>query len=375
MGRQTSIHQLSHCTADSRFAAESLASRLKNMFSWTEGVQVGEDIQAVHQMRVWSRRSREAHSLFSSIFQEKEYAALGRELTVVTRALGAARDLDVMILRIQTETKTLPTREQSGLLLFIARLTQQRIQKQRVLENVIKRLEKHQVQSRFEKFTACFTESITSEEGSEKAVNPTSSDHAILTSNNDNSLTPIKFLIFRTIASYLKKLNAADQVFQRPEEVKTLHQIRIIMKRFRYSLEILQDAPVLGDEEKKLFGDAITLIKSMQDDLGGLHDADVLCPILVAEARRLLRPGAITKRHPNLVGVHHADLEGALGLINLSEHVRDERDSYYLNIVEAWNQPLRERIFQSLKTLGEALKHCENSDTDNINDEKNSENC
>src|SRR5579862_1978706 len=96
------------------FAARVLSQRLSRMFAHAEGARLGENARHIHQMRVWSRRSRAAHDLFSACFPGKEYQALGREIKAVTDALGGARDLDVMIEALQQRRQNLPTGECGG---------------------------------------------------------------------------------------------------------------------------------------------------------------------------------------------------------------------------------------------------------------------
>jgi len=84
--------------ADFRSYGEAVVrERLRKMLSHAEAVRVGEDIEALHDMRVASRRTRAALTVFESAFVDPDFPAFEREVKSVTRALGLARDLDVMI--------------------------------------------------------------------------------------------------------------------------------------------------------------------------------------------------------------------------------------------------------------------------------------
>jgi CHAD domain-containing protein len=61
------------------------------------GVRLGEDIEAVHDMRVATRRQRAALRLFGDYFKPKAIRPIGRALKEVAGCLGAVRDLDVLL--------------------------------------------------------------------------------------------------------------------------------------------------------------------------------------------------------------------------------------------------------------------------------------
>src|SRR5215207_1130044 len=79
------------------WAQDAISRRLDEMFAHTEGVRLGEDIEAVHDMRVGSRRLVAAMKVFAVCFPGYEYELLLRQARRVTRRLGAVRDLDVLI--------------------------------------------------------------------------------------------------------------------------------------------------------------------------------------------------------------------------------------------------------------------------------------
>ena len=77
------------------FGAEALLGRLQELTKEIEGVRAAEDIEYIHRMRVASRRMRAAFALFESCLPRKRQADWQLEIKRITRALGAARDLDV----------------------------------------------------------------------------------------------------------------------------------------------------------------------------------------------------------------------------------------------------------------------------------------
>jgi CHAD domain-containing protein len=126
-----------------------IVERLDKLLSHVEGVRQGEDIEAIHQMRVWSRRSRAALDIFHACFPGKAFARLEREVKQVTRALGAARDLDVMIEGLTKRAEALPPKQRPGLESFIERLRRQRQKQQKPATKAVTRLELHAPVRRF----------------------------------------------------------------------------------------------------------------------------------------------------------------------------------------------------------------------------------
>jgi inorganic triphosphatase YgiF len=59
-----------------------------------------------------------------------------------------------------------------------------------------------------------------------------------------------------------------------PFEVKALHDLRIAAKRLRYTLELFED--VLPEASKS----AVKELEQIQDELGALHDSDVIIALL-----------------------------------------------------------------------------------------------
>jgi hypothetical protein len=72
----------------------------------------------------------------------------------------------------------------------------------------------------------------------------------------------------------LEDLYAWSEFADEPYRVKELHDLRIAAKRLRYTLEIFED--FLPDFCK----DAVKELAQLQDELGDLHDSDVMIALL-----------------------------------------------------------------------------------------------
>lgn len=124
-----------------------LAERLEKMLAHTEGAASGKDTRAIHQMRVWSRRSRAALDVFGVCFTEEEpaFGSMAQEVKTVTRALGAARDLDVMLETLHNRLETLPLDQRRGVDSFREYLQAQRKDRQQAVTASVKHLEKRKL--------------------------------------------------------------------------------------------------------------------------------------------------------------------------------------------------------------------------------------
>jgi CHAD domain-containing protein len=135
------------------YAADVIAERLDKMLSHVEGVKESVETEPVHQMRVWSRRSRAALDIFHLCFPGKAFAEIEREVKSVTGALGQARDLDVMIETLSKRAEALPPAQRGGVDSFVDHLRQERKTAQRAVEKAVTRLEKRDLVLRFRKLT------------------------------------------------------------------------------------------------------------------------------------------------------------------------------------------------------------------------------
>jgi CHAD domain-containing protein len=97
MKKDLEIQGLDANTTFEHAASVMILDRLDNMLAHEPGVRQGEDIEELHDMRVYSRRLREALRIFKPCFPKKEYKSVYARVRDVTRALGEVRNLDVFI--------------------------------------------------------------------------------------------------------------------------------------------------------------------------------------------------------------------------------------------------------------------------------------
>ncbi len=111
-----------------------LRDRAKKMLSWREDVLKHEDVEAVHKMRVASRRLRAVLDAYQSICDPKQFKKVYRRVKEVADVLGMARDTDVMIEHLHSQVEEGPAVEKVGVHWLVERLGSYRIQHQKKLE-------------------------------------------------------------------------------------------------------------------------------------------------------------------------------------------------------------------------------------------------
>jgi CHAD domain-containing protein len=107
------------------------------MLEWSEEVIKHEDIEAVHRMRVASRRLRAALDAYQACCDSKHFASVYRQVKEAANALGEARDADVMLHYLSEQLEGLTKDEQAGVRWLMARLQGHRQQQQQHLDNFL----------------------------------------------------------------------------------------------------------------------------------------------------------------------------------------------------------------------------------------------
>ena len=109
--------------------------RMHKMLSWHHEVLKNENIEAVHKMRVASRRLRAVLDAYQSICNPKTFKKVYRSVKRTANVLGEARDTDVMIAHLQTHLAHMPEEDaQAGIGWLLARLSDYRQKNQKTLE-------------------------------------------------------------------------------------------------------------------------------------------------------------------------------------------------------------------------------------------------
>lgn len=204
-------------------------------------------VDAIHRMRVGITRLRAAVSFFAPMTSDKVWPELKEELRWLNRALGSARDVDVVVENLRHQR--------------YRRLTLAGIEKdlERRSRQTRSRLNRALHSARFHRFLASASEWIDRGPWTARA-----DAHAV--SRQDQSIGPF---CERRIARWHKKLvRDGSELTDLKEEQR--HRLRIRAKRLRYMLEML--STVCPERYLSPYGRMEKPIKRLQRSLGDLSD-------------------------------------------------------------------------------------------------------
>ena len=127
-----------------------LEERTQKMLEWPVEVLKHEDVEAVHKMRVATRRLRATLDAYQSICDPKSFKKVYRQVTHVADALGAARDTDVMLINLHAQLEQMKSEDKVGVEWIIERLQTFREQKQLELESFLQGLDEDELKKQVE---------------------------------------------------------------------------------------------------------------------------------------------------------------------------------------------------------------------------------
>jgi CHAD domain-containing protein len=231
----------------------------RRMLYHEPGTRQGRDIEALHDMRVATRRMRAAFRVFGDFYDPKAVAPYLKGLKRIGRALGPVRDLDVFRAQIEAYQSTLPASEQASLNRFQDILEGQREAARQRMIAYLDGEKYARFKVRFGKFTE--TQGMGS---------PT-----VVLQDSEPSPYRVRHIAPMAVYERLAAVRAYDEWVSIPDPPpQRLHSLRIACKRLRYTLEFFLE--VLGPDTKTLIKDIVAL----QDHLGELQDAVVAGSLL-----------------------------------------------------------------------------------------------
>jgi CHAD domain-containing protein len=309
--------------AHREFGARVTLQRLAQLKQEIPGVRQGRDIEAVHRLRVASRRLRTALRLFEECWPPRHGKTWQREIRRVTRSLGEARDADVQILFVEEQLRRCrDAKFPRGLNRLLLRLRQRRTDLQSRVVKRVTRLAEGGVIDQMER------------------------DLAPLGGDPGKPSAPSRTLGIRAeglIQVRLEELLAYEPFVARPACAVELHRMRIAAKRLRYCLEFFD--PLYNG---RLLG-TIAALKRIQDLLGLIHDCDVwqeLLPRFLSKEQRRAR---------DYFGNDRPYRRLLPGLTWFERRVAALRHRTHAEFVAFWGSTHRGRLWQNLRRMAGSL--------------------
>ncbi|MDZ4764281.1 MAG: CHAD domain-containing protein [Chloroflexota bacterium] len=225
------------------------------MLKHEAGSRTGDDIEDVHDMRVATRRMRSALRLLTDYYKSKATKVFNRKLSRVARALGAVRDLDVMIVAFEKYATKLETDEPNA----TSTAAIERILTAMDGERQLARLELVHALDRgeYRRFVADFGTFLQTAGAGVKAM------------PDDTTPVQVRHVLPTLIYSHVGAVRAFDTALAKAiseNDQNTLHLLRIEFKRLRYAISMFEQ--VLGASVETFIDE----LKKIQDHLGDLQD-------------------------------------------------------------------------------------------------------
>ncbi|MFV1966479.1 MAG: CHAD domain-containing protein [Pirellulaceae bacterium] len=201
--------------------------------------QPDDDIEYVHQIRVWSRRATSALRLYRDLLPWGKAARVKKHLSKIRRAANDARDDDVLILRLQQDV------DDRGAARLLERVLKHRQQSQQPLLEMFERLDQGVKLSR--------------------RVNRLLKSTRQRAKTDKHGTTKFRKWARKNLRPYV------EEFFHRAKadlsDCEELHQLRISGKKLRYTMELLA-----GAFPERFTRQLAPKVKALQDRLGEIND-------------------------------------------------------------------------------------------------------
>jgi exopolyphosphatase/pppGpp-phosphohydrolase len=133
---------------------DELLKRAQKFLGWHDDVLKNDDVEAVHKMRVASRRLRATMDAYEPACKPKPFKQIYQQVKQAADLLGAARDIDVMVQNMQSTLEQAPEEDRAGVQWVIDRLSTCRKQEQQKLETDLQNLNEKAFEQKVE---SCIT--------------------------------------------------------------------------------------------------------------------------------------------------------------------------------------------------------------------------
>ena len=292
-----------------------------------------EDGEALHDFRVAVRRLRSLLRAYRDLTDDLIPRRLRRRLRGIARATNTSRDLEVKLRWMESERTGLKPRERTGEAWLAERLHQARADADR--------------------------EALTLVGQDLTPLTRALSDRL----DDSPPRSGVGGIVFaRLVADLVRELtNELEQHLRRITSIESqeeAHDARIAGKRVRYLLEPLTSSVPLATE-------LVTRLKSLQDLLGDMHDADVAAHLIAEAMEDAGEEGGkrVAERLRSATGIDPATVKRERrrdpmpGLMALAARVQVRRQDAWNQLARDWLPHVGPRLLDPLVALAVALDH------------------
>jgi len=209
------------------------------------GTRLGEDVEELHDMRVGTRRTRAALALFENALPVRA-RHVRTELGWLAGALGAVRDLDVQLGRVDEWMRDVPEEDRAALADLAVLLGREREEARR---NLLVCLDS----ARYERLVAGFTTMLRQGPSRRSAT----------------ARAPAGTVMPDLIEALHRSATKAARRARRSGDAADFHRTRIRLKRLRYALEFVSEI------YQRRTAKYLRHVVKLQDGLGLMQDARV----------------------------------------------------------------------------------------------------
>jgi triphosphatase len=286
-------------------ARKIISLHLRRLRQHDPETRLGQDPEALHDMRVAGRRLRAAVHSFESGLPTQLHKFLTKELEWLGQLLGGVRDIDVQLQLLERYGTAVPSDPGGGLAGFRSYMEAQRAQRRTEMLTGLDSERYFRLLVRLERFAR---------------------SRARRRGHDDKANEPVASIGAKAIKKAFRRLLKRGRAIDALPTDEELHALRIRAKRLRYLLEFLRE--VIGKPGRRLVKDLVRL----QDLLGSHHDAVVAAasirsyvegPGAQASAEAYLSLGAFMGEQRRLADVARSDFQKAWERFSRKRTVKD----------------------------------------------------
>ena len=291
-------------------------------------------------IRVWARRSSVAMKLFESHYGNREFKLLLDELKTVVHDLGAERDKLILKDLVEGSFSVLTDGEKEGAasllqLKVISNELSDPIEAKRQLKRILKIDLLKQFDSLAER---------ADRKNEKKRADRSHCFFALPEADNASELLEMAREVLREeLDAVLKAAGCLDN----PNKIAELHQLRICVKKLRYTIDLMLPAIESVADLHDSFAALHEKLRELQDSIGAIHDMDfVLHGLLDTLAKEAAQKCAAAIGFPKQKTAKYMSYDAGIGILKIAADIQLKRDSLFRQFCSAWKDNQTVSIFR-----------------------------